>query len=102
MIASMLKTKKAPKVTKQTKEWVKIPVEGLHEVTIRATMKQRKQQKFTKMRKEVNGIPWKLGATKAFVHWQVDLKQYKKNVNTWKKELEKAVGIQKLKELLKK
>ena len=97
-----VKTKQAPNVTKHTKDWVKIPVEGLHEVTIRATMKQRKQQTFTKMRKEVNGIPWKLGATKAFVHWQVDLKQYKKNVDTKKKELEKAMGLEKLKALLQK
>ena len=80
MSASKQETKKAPKVTKHTKEWVKIPVEGLDEVTIRATMKQRKQQTFTKMRKEVNGIPWKLGATKAFVHWQADLKQYNENI----------------------
>ena len=88
--------KKAGKVTKHTKEWVKIPVEGLDEVTIRATMKQRKQQTFTKMRKEVNGIPWKLGATKAFVHWQVDLKQYNENI------VEKANGLEKLNKLFQK
>ena len=80
MSESKQETKKAPKVTKKTKEWVTIPVEGLYEVTIRATMKQRKKETFTKMRKEVNGIPWKLGATKAFVHWQVDLKQYNENI----------------------
>ena len=53
------------------------------------------------MGKEVSRITWKLGATEAFVHWQVDLKKYKKSVNTWKKELGEAMGIQKLKELLK-
>ena len=103
MSESKQETKKAPKVTKHTKEWVTIPVEGLYEVTIKATMKQRKQETFTKMRKEVNGIPFKLGATKSgFVHWKMDMKRYKQSIDKKKKAVAESVCVEKLKELMHK